>query len=119
MTASDWWRAALAASPETAPEHEQPRYIDVSKMSPSEYAAAREDLGFGETSDYLGVQGFSRQRAIRNIPREQPSAMQEYAAQRAQLGIGEAPQSTAMSGIREFTRAQHEAAQSNSPRRAR
>lgn len=107
-------RSGLLGSPTTEPE--QPEPVDVGSLSMDEFSQHRGELGIGATSDFLGVQGWSREQAVRPVY-HLPTPMEEYAAQREQLGVKDAPASSAMQGIREFTRAQNEAAQINSPRK--
>lgn len=108
MTEPNFWAAALASQPEPEPE---PDFTD---MPMAEFIARRQASGH-VTSDFVGVEGWSREKAVRPVHHE-PTAMEIYAEERKQLGIPDAPTSSAAKHLRE-TRGAWNAMNDNSPRR--
>lgn len=110
MTEPNFWLSAMATPPEPEPE---PDFTD---MPMAEFIARRQASGH-VTSDFVGVEGWSREKAVRNIPREE-TAMERWAEERKALGIPDAPTSSAAKHLRE-TRGAWNAVNDNNPRNRR
>lgn len=109
---TDFWSRALA-SPEQAPES-KPSADDVTL---ADWADNRSALGIPDTGDFVGLRGWTRESAVRHVPRES-TWLEQYAAEREKLGIRDAPQSSAAKHLRE-TQGAWRALNDNNPRRSK
>lgn len=83
----NFFAAALAPEPEEPEVPEQPEPVDIRRA----------------TSDFLGVQGWTRESAVRPLYRYE-TAMERYERERGEMP--EAPQASAMQDVNEFKAAQ-------------
>lgn len=113
---STFWKTAMGDRQYRADliQDEHPEQPDFGEMSAAEYARNRSAY-VQANSDFLGAEGWSREKRAWQPPQEE-RAIDKYIAERREAGIHEAPDSTAMTGYNEFVAQQNIAAQSNDPR---
>lgn len=102
---STFWKTAMGDRhyrPDLIQDEQPEQLPDFGEMSATEYAQNRASY-VQANSDFLGAEGWSREKRAWQPPREERAA-DKYAAERQAAGIGEAPDSSALPHLRERQR---------------